>query len=314
MDRLAFGLLWAFMLVVPWEGNTLIGGLAITRWLGMLAVAAAVLRSSVKGSVRKPSVLHGWMAAFVVWASLSLAWTRDTDMTISRTGSYLQLALMVWLIWELAITEERWRALLYAYCLGAGVSSINAIRNLVLGITSGSDDAQKLAEYGRYAPSGFDQNEFALVLALSVPMAFYLLTRRQSFLAAMACWAQLLLGIVAILLTGSRAGLVSLSAALTITPFALPLFRGWKRRICWVAIPCIAVCAIFIVPANTWERLLTTGSEIAGGSLAYRRIIWAAGLNVFRQHPLIGVGAGAFASSVAGAIDINYVAHNSFLS
>jgi len=314
MDRLAFGLLWAFMLAVPWEGNTLIGGLAITRWLGMLAVAAAVLRSSVKGSVRKPSVLHGWMAAFVVWASLSLAWTRDTDMTISRTGSYLQLALMVWLIWELAITEERWRALLYAYCLGAGVSSINAIRNLVLGITSGSDDAQKLAEYGRYAPSGFDQNEFALVLALSVPMAFYLLTRRQSFLAAMACWAQLLLGIVAILLTGSRAGLVSLSAALTITPFALPLFRGWKRRICWVAIPCIAVCAIFIVPANTWERLLTTGSEIAGGSLAYRRIIWAAGLNVFRQHPLIGVGAGAFASSVAGAIDINYVAHNSFLS
>ncbi|HXB70786.1 MAG TPA: O-antigen ligase family protein [Candidatus Acidoferrales bacterium] len=314
MDRLAFGFLWAFILVVPWEGATLIGGLAITVWLGLMAVAAAVVRLFLKGSLRKPSVLHGWMAAFVVWASLSLAWSRDTDMTLSRTGSYLQLAIMVWLIWELVRTEERWRSLLYAYCLGASVSSINAIHNLVMGMTSASEDAEKLAEYGRYAPAGFDQNEFALTLALSLPMAFYLLTRRQSFLAAMVCWAQLLLGVVAILLTGSRAGLISLSVALTITPFALPLFRGWKRRICWLAIPCIVVSALFVVPANTWERLLTTGSEISGGTLTYRRIIWAAGVNVFRQHPFLGVGAGAFASSVESAIDIHYVAHNSFLS
>jgi O-antigen ligase len=314
LDRLAFGLLWAFILVVPFEGDTLIGGFAITRWLGLLALVAAVLRFSVKGSARKPSVLHGWMAAFVVWASLSLAWTRDTEMTITRTGSYVQLAIMVWLIWELAHTEERWTALLYAYCMGGCISSINAIRNLIVGMTSASENAQKLNEYGRYAPSGFDQNEFALVLALSIPMTFYLLTRRQSFAAAILCWAQLLLGIVAILLTGSRAGMISLLVALTIVPFALPLLRGWKRRICWAALPCIVASAVFFVPSTTWERLLTTGSEIAGGTLAYRRVIWAAGLNVFRQHPFIGVGAGAFGPSVVGAIDINYVAHNSFLS
>jgi O-antigen ligase len=314
LDRLAFGLLWAFIMAVPLEGDTLIGGFAITRWLGLLALAAAVLRSSVKGSARKPGVLHGWMAAFVVWASLSLAWTRDTDMTMTRTGSYAQLAIMVWLIWELAQTEERWTALLYAYCMGACVSSINAIRTLVMGMTSASEDARKLTEYGRYAPTGFDQNEFALLLALSIPMTIYLLTRRQSFAAAMVCWAQLFLGIVAILLTGSRAGLISLAVALTITPFALPLLRGWKRSICWAALPCIVASAVWFVPATTWGRLLTTGSEIAGGTLAYRRVIWAAGLNVFRQHPFIGVGAGAFGPSVVGTIDINYVAHNSFLS
>lgn len=314
LDRLAFALLWAFILAVPWEGDTLIGGIAITRWLGLLAFAAAALRFSVKGSARKPCVLHLWMAAFVVWAALSLAWTRDTDMTITRIGSYSQLAIMVWLIWELAHTEERWTALLYAYCMGACVSSINAIRNLVMGMTSASESARKLAEYGRYAPTGFDQNEFALLLALSIPMAWYLLTRRQSLPAAILCWAQLLLGVVAILLTGSRAGLISLFAALTIVPFALPLLRGWKRRICWAALPCLVASAVFLVPATTWERLLTTGSEIAGGTLEHRTVIWAAGLNVFRQHPFLGVGAGAFGPSVVGAIDIDYVAHNSFLS
>ena len=314
LDPLAFGLLWAFILAVPLEGDTLIGGFAITRWLGMLALAATVLRFFVKGSARKPSVLHGWMAAFVLWASLSVAWTRDTDMTLSRIGSYAQLAIMVWLIWELAGTEERWTALLYAYCMGACVSSINAIRNLVTGMTSASENARKLAEYGRYAPTGFDQNEFALLLALSIPMAWYLLTRRQSLPAAMLCWAQLLLGIVAILLTGSRAGLISLAAALAIVPFALPLLRGWKRRICWAALPCIVAAAVLFVPAATWGRLLTTGSELAGGTLEHRTVIWAAGLNVFRQHPFIGVGAGAFGPSVVDAIDIDYVAHNSFLS
>ena len=254
------------------------------------------------------------MAAFVVWASLSLVWTRDTDMTLSRAGSYLQLAIMVWLIWELALTEVRLAALLYAYCMGACVSSINAIRNLIMGMTGASENARKLSEYGRYAPHGFDQNEFALLLALSIPMAFYLLTRRQSFSAAILCWAQLFLGIVAILLTGSRAGLISLLAALTILPFALPLLRGWKRRICWAALPCIVACAVVLVPPTTWGRLLTTSSEISAGTLDLRTVIWAAGLNVFRQHPFIGVGAGAFGPSVVDAIDMNYVAHNSFLS
>ena len=177
LDRLAFGFLWAFVLAVPWEGDTLIGGFAVTRWLGLAAVGAAALRFSVKGSVRKPHALHGWMAAFVLWASLSLAWTRDAEMTLSRIGSYAQLAIMVWLIWELALTEERWRALLYAYCMGACVSSINAIRNLATGMSGAPESA---LEDGRYAPAGFDQNEFALLLALSIPMAVYLLTRRQS--------------------------------------------------------------------------------------------------------------------------------------
>src|SRR5471030_100805 len=82
LDPLAFGLLWAFILVVPLEGDTLIGGFAITRWLGMLALAATVLRFFVKGSARRPSVLHGWMAAFVVLASLSVAWTRDRKSVV----------------------------------------------------------------------------------------------------------------------------------------------------------------------------------------------------------------------------------------
>ena len=171
-------------------------------------------------------------------------------MTLSRIGSYAQLAIMVWLIWELAITEGRWRALLYAYCIGACVSSINAIRNLAAGMSPAPDSA---LEDGRYAPAGFDQNEFALLLALSIPMAVYLLTRRQSWRGAMLCWAP----------TASGDHRHSADRVARRPDFAgrrahdsvvrAAVVAGWKKRICWAALPCIVAAAILLVPAATWD-------------------------------------------------------------
>jgi len=314
LDKFAFGLLWGFVLDIPMEGNTMVAGFVITRWLGMLALGVALFRCAMTRTMRKPCLLHAWMAAFVVWVALSLAWTIDTEMTISRLGSYVQLLIMVWLIWELATTEKRWASLLFAFCIGAGLSSINAIKMLHTGMTDGSEEAQKLAEYGRFAPTGFDQNEFALVLALSVPMAIYLLTREKSFWKSAVCWVELGLAGFGILLSGSRAGLLCLVVTSVMVPLAMPRFSPGKRRLLWVVLPCVAVCAASYVPAGTWERLMTTGSELSAGTLDHRTVIWAAGVSVFRQHPLIGIGSGAFATAVGGIIDIFYVAHNSFLS
>src|SRR5262249_54580944 len=143
------------------------------------------------------------------------------DMTVSRLGSYAQLLILVWLIWELTREERRWAGLLRAYSLGAGISSINTIRNLVGG-GSGVMDWDQLNAYGRYAPEGFDQNELALLLALSVPLTVYLITRSEPKLMELLYWMQLLLSTTAILLTGSRAGLICLVIAFTMILFALP--------------------------------------------------------------------------------------------
>jgi O-antigen ligase len=43
-------------------------------------------------------------------------------------------------------------------------------------------------------------------------------------------------------------------------------------------------------------------------------VIWAAGWDLFREHPFIGIGSGAYAASVWRSLDIAIVAHNTFLS
>src|SRR6185436_14960972 len=50
------------------------------------------------------------------------------------------------------------------------------------------------------------------------------------------------------------------------------------------------------------------------GTLTHRTVIWAAGLQAFRDHAFLGVGAGAYGAAVLKAVDIPYVAHNTYLS
>jgi O-antigen ligase len=54
--------------------------------------------------------------------------------------------------------------------------------------------------------------------------------------------------------------------------------------------------------------------ELQEGTLTHRTLIWTAGLDIFRDHALIGTGAGSYGTAVLRAIDRPYVAHNSFLS
>jgi len=48
--------------------------------------------------------------------------------------------------------------------------------------------------------------------------------------------------------------------------------------------------------------------------MTHRTVIWAAGMDAFRDHALAGVGAGAYGAAVLKAVDIPYAAHNTFLS
>src|SRR5260221_426319 len=95
LDRVAYVSLCAFIFVLPWEDTVpLIGGLVLSRWLGLLACGITLMRTAVTPNRRKLFSLHYAMLAFAGWSSLSIFWSVDWDSTAARIGTYLQLLVL----------------------------------------------------------------------------------------------------------------------------------------------------------------------------------------------------------------------------
>jgi O-antigen ligase len=213
--------------------------------------------------------------------------------------------MMVWLIWELASREGEQRQLMQAYVLGTYVSGIDTVYRYFFNVES--------ELMNRYASTGFNPNDLALVMALSIPLSYYLAIHSEGLMA----WLyrlQLVLAGTTILLTASRDGLLASLVALTIGPLTFARLTQ-PQKIANVLTVAVLVCSgLFFVPSASWERLSTIPKELTEGTLNARRLVWEAGREVFRVHPFQGVGAGAFRESVSRSMGVAMVAHNTFLS
>ena len=319
LDRIAYVVLCAFVFDLPWgEYVPQLGGLVVGTWIGLLAVGVMALRTAVTWRRRILSPLHYWMLSLVAWSALSIFWTLDWDSTVTRVGTYLQVLAMVWLIWELAATEGRVVGLLQAYVFGALVASIGTIYNFVTGVTAAqlaSTIPGKVEwETYRYSFAYVNEDDLGLMLALSIPIVFYLLVSRKGSLVKLLCWLQLVAGAAAILLTGSRGALVAAIVGLAMLPLTVFRLPRWQRVASLVACFGLIACGSYLVPQSSWSRIFTFGSDVFQGTLTHRTVIWAAGLGAFRDHALLGVGAGAYGPTILRVVDVPYVAHNTFLS
>jgi O-antigen ligase len=217
--------------------------------------------------------------------------------------SYLQLLVMVWLIWELASLEREQRRLMQAYVLGTCVSATDTVYQYL--------SHQEITE--RFASAGFNPNDLALALALAIPLSYYLSIQSAGWMV----WIyrlQLVLTGTAILLTASRGGFLASLMALAIVPLTYTYLTRPQKVANALTLGVLVCSGLFYVPPTSWERLATTRKEVTQGTLDYRIVVWEAGLELFRSHPFGGVGAGAFGQSVMPILNVPLVAHNTFLS
>src|SRR5260370_7408440 len=102
--------------------------------------------------------------------------------------------MMVWLIWELAAEVREQTRLMQAYVFGTFVSGIDTVYQFL---------SHHEAAYQRYAGARLDANDLGLMMALSIPVSYYLLIQSKGLMA----WVyslQLVLPAPPVLLTTSR--------------------------------------------------------------------------------------------------------------
>ena len=310
MSKAAFWSLWCFVFVLPWDVLTTLPVVgSIPRLVGLAASAVGVLYVLARRRVRPLSWFHVFAILFVLWAGASGSWSIDPEATRTVFLTYLQLFVLTWLIWEVAWSSDRQRALLQAYVLGASVAAALTIHEYVSGMGVGVQ-----TDVARFAALNQDPNELGLTLALGLPMAWYVSLSQAHRRSAWMWRLYLPIAIMAILLTASRGAVLAALVALAIIPWTLGRLRvRTKAGLYALAAGSLLVASNF-VPEASFARIASTPADIEAGYFGGRGAIWIAGLDVAREHPLAGVGAGGFEAAVEPTLHTEMVAHQVFLS
>jgi len=318
LDTLACISLYITIFAIPGEVLVpLVKDVSAVKLVGGALVVVALLRFLSIPRIRKPSVIHALLVAFIAWSGLSYFWSVDPEATIVRTATYVQLLFVVWMVWELAPGQERIVQFIQAFVLGTIPSSAMTVYNALIGRTA--QDLYQSTHGGsgpagaRYAAGEFNANDLGLMLAISIPMSVYLIGQNKSSRLRVLYGIQIALAVVSVLLTGSR------SAAFAMVPALLclgKLFWGGQSRAWILALLILALSAggILLLPPEIWTRFLSAGSEISEGTLTHRTTIWSLAAETFSDAPFAGVGSGAFPQMSNIAFGRLLVAHNTYLS
>lgn len=283
------------------------GTATISRYLGLVSFALGLIAVVAKGRHRALNGFFLFAALFVLLAGTSSFWSLDPEFTLLRSWAYVRLLAMAWLIWEIAQTVPRHRGLMQAYVLGGFFPIIGTIRNYLRG-----ESWYGRVEFGyleRYGVAGFNVNDLALIVALGIPMAWYLTINNKHNLVTWINYLYTPAAALTVLLTASRGSALATAVALLTVPLTLP-----KSKLRHTITIGVLMAAVYFVTRSislqfSFSRLQAI-SHILSGEVTDRSSIWRAGFEVFQQYPFLGVGAGAYRR-----IDpLGTVAHNSFLS
>jgi O-antigen ligase len=221
----------------------------------------------------------------------------------STTLDFAKVVLIVLVMVMAVNTAPRLRRLL---CIqAASVAAISAVAVWKGRVLGGRLEGVLNGNYS-------NPNDLAVSIVISLPLCLALLFLSKSAVWKAAWALAMVIMVYATLLTGSRAGFITLAitASVCLWEFAI---RG--RRLYLVSLTCVLVGALLVSSGSTLgDRLRDTfSSDDPSSSTAYtssqqrQQVLWRS-LEITAKHPLFGVGPGNF-PIVSGSW---HVTHNSY--
>jgi O-antigen ligase len=192
----------------------------------------------------------------------------------------------------------------------AWVLAVTASISAGLGLANYLDGSQQFAQLP-YS----NQNDFAFILATSLPLMFWLLGSRRALRPLVV--GMIALVFAATLLSLSRGALVGLGAG-----FVFLLLTDRRRlQLTFIAGTLAVVAAVVVVQSNPqrFQESLFLKQQVAQENVTTRFEAWDAAARLATDHPFLGVGPGNFqfyyndlTGRPPGTLSLT-VAHNAYL-
>jgi putative inorganic carbon (hco3(-)) transporter len=283
------------------------GLVTVGKLLGALAVAAWLLRWAI---TRRPIVTDSlfWpLAGLAAWIPLSVSAAYDQTAGLAVGLRYLTFFALVFLVVQAVDGDRRTATRLTDVAVAAAAAS--ALVGLYSFLVAGEDRAHGPLE---------DANDYAFVLAVTVPLALYRLRSATGSLQRALGTLALLAMFAAILASFSRSALVGLAVAGAWAAATRRLPLRWAV-LAVAGLAAVALVSYLLQPERVQTALLEK-RQVAQGNVDQRLLAWGVAFEEFRSSPVLGVGPGNFEARFAefalspnpdeGAI----AAHNAYLS
>lgn len=269
--------LYVYAATIPMETVQIEGFATISRTAGAAFFGGYVL--GVRGIRLEAVRASAW--AFVGLATLSILWSVGTGPTITSVLTLLQLFAVTVMVADAVSREPAIaRRVLWSYAAAASVTAVLAIaayatnRTALISNRAGAFAEQDVAQFA------------ALLLPALIFLVAQVATGDRRILAA----AGASLCGFGILLSGTRSAWLAIIVGMGLA--LLPRLRPGQIVGLVVLVAGIGIAAVQVpgVSESITGRV-ETAAETGG---AGRLDIWAVGLVIFMEHPILGVGQGAF--------------------
>jgi O-antigen ligase len=320
--------MWGMVGAVLWNTAEKLKAAGATRQVSGIWAVWKVLRHTFRTFFRQPDCVI--LSLLLLVPAVSYFWSANHEFWLERTRVRIPFFVLPWVFANLpSLTKYQYRSVLYVLfwavfliCIGVGV-------NFILHAT------EILANLGQGQPVPVPRNHirFNLILATAILVGGWLWEKHYVWRFA---WERKVLMVAVVLMfifihvLSVRSGIVTLYAALVFSVIRFVIrTRRWKAGLVTLLIIVITpVIAVLSIPSlqqrltyMVWDWQQYQRNEGDDYSDSERWVSFAAGIQLWRENPWLGVGTGDLPMEVQRVVNQRFpmytiepkLPHNQFI-